>query len=80
MQAGIFNVVAVAGGGDGGHVADVLDHGSQAQGNDGDDGGQQLVGVGIAGGKEAEDGLLHLNGQGEPLGFGNVGDGYWRQR
>ena len=32
------------------------------------------MGVGIAGGKEAEDGLLHLDGQGEPLGFGNVGD------
>ena len=72
MQAGIFNVVAVTGGGDGGHVADVLDHGSQAQRDDGDGGSQQLVRVDVAGGKEAEDGLLHLDGQGEPLGFGDV--------
>ena len=74
VQAGIFNVVAVAGGGDRGHVADVLDHGGKGQRDDGDDGGQELVCVDIAGGEQAEDGLLHLDGQREPLRFGDVGD------
>ena len=45
VQARVLDVVAVAGGGDGGDVADVLDHGGKAQGDDGDGGGQQHVAV-----------------------------------
>ena len=74
MQAGIFNVVAVAGGGDRGHIADVLDHGGKRQRDDGDDSGQKHVRVNIAGGEQAEDGLLHLDGQCEPFCFGDIGD------
>mgnify|MGYP006994657725 CR=1 FL=1 len=63
VQARVFDVVAVAGGGDRGHVADVLDHGGEAQRDDGDHGGEQQVAVEIIAHEQADDGALHVDGQ-----------------
>ena len=75
VQAGVLDVVALTGGGDGGHVADVLDHGGQGQRDDGDDGGQQQVRVEIAGGMKRPKTVCSIwMGRREPLGFGDVLD------
>ena len=74
VQARVFDVVAVAGGGDRGHVADVLDHGGEAQRDDGDHGGQKQVAVEIIAHEQADDGALHVDGQRDPFCFRNVFD------
>ena len=72
VQAGVLDVVAAAGGGDGGDVADVLHHGGEAQGHDGDDGGEEHVPVHVPPGEEAEDRLVHLHRQGQEGGLADV--------
>ena len=72
MKARVFNVVAVAGGGDGGNVANVLDHGGKGQGDDGDDGCEQHMGIDVAVHKQAEDRLILVDGEREPLGVRDV--------
>ena len=74
MQAGIGQIVAVAGGGDGAHIADVLHHGGQGQGHDGDGGGDQQGGVQVVPAEQAEDRAAPTEGQTHPGGFLDGGE------
>ena len=74
MEAGVGQVVAVTGGGDGAHIADVLDHGGERQGHDGDGGGNEHGGVQVVPGKEAEDRVAPLEGKTQPSGFLHGGE------
>ena len=59
MQTRIGDEVAPDGGGDRADIADVLDHGRERDGHDGDDGGDEQVHVAVA--DEGEDGVFHLH-------------------
>ena len=70
MEAGVLEVVALTGGGDGAHVADVLHHSGQGQGHDGHCRGQEHASVQIGAAEQAEEGVLKLEGQADPGGVG----------
>ena len=70
VEAGVLEVVALTGGGDGAHVADVLHHGGQGQGHDGHRGGEQQTGVQVGAAEQAEEGVFKLEGQADPGGIG----------
>ena len=74
MEAGVLQIVALAGGGDGAHVADVLHHGGQRQRHDGHGGGHQHAGVQVGAGEQAEQGVLKLEGQAQPRGLDYLGE------
>ncbi len=62
MQAGLGDVIAVAGGADGGNVADMLDHRRERKRHDGDDGGNRDSSV-EAVAEEGEDRVVPEHGK-----------------
>ena len=72
MQAGVGQVIAFTGRADGADVADVLDHGGQSQGDDGDHGADQQAGVAVA--EQGEHGAFHFNGRADPSGLFHQGE------
>ena len=72
MQARVSDEVAIAGGGNGGDVTDVLDHGGKRQRNDGDHRGQQHVAVEVVTAEQTENGRFQVDGQREPLGLSDI--------
>ena len=68
VQAGVVDVVVANGGADGGDVTDVLHHGSQSDGDDGEQGADEL-GAAVDG-KEAHGFLVERDA--EPCGGGNA--------
>ena len=66
MEAGVFQVVALTGGGDGAHIADVLHHGGQGQGHDGHRRGEEHPAVQVRAAEQTEQRILELEGEPDP--------------
>ena len=66
MQTGVGNVVLADGGGYCAHVADVLDHGCERQGDDGEECAQEHAGVNVHV-EQVEHAVFPYDGQTEPL-------------
>ena len=73
MEAGICKIIALAGGRNCAHIADMLHHSCYCKGDDGDNSAYQKTGVNISG-EETEDGVFHFEGESEPGGFFNGGE------
>ena len=71
MQAGLGDVIAVAGGADGRNVADMLDHRRERKRHDGDDGGNRDSGV-EAVAEEGEDRVVPEHGKADPRSVGDA--------
>ena len=65
MQAGIGNVVALAGGANSGDITDMLDHGCKGQRHDGDDGRRGKAAIELRP-KECKYGVVPHDGQANP--------------
>ena len=72
MEAGVLQIVALAGGGDSAHITDVLHHGGQGQRHNGHRCGQQLAGVQVRPGQETKDRVVKVERQTDP---GRVAEG-----
>lgn len=73
VQAGVGHIILAHGGGNGAHIADMLHHGRQGNGRDGDDGGEQLAAV-KALAENGEHGALPNHRQADPVRLGHFGD------
>ena len=65
MQAGIGDVVALAGGANSGYIADMLDHGCKGQRHDGDDGRRGKAAIELRP-KECKHRVVPHDGQAKP--------------
>ena len=74
MQTGVGDVIAIAGGADGGDVANVLDHRSQSDGHDGNDSRHRQAGIHVSAGKQAKNRVLPQDGQANPRRSGHAGE------
>ena len=72
MEAGVGHVVSADGGGYGADVADMLDHGGEGEGNDGEHRGPQQRGIDLAG-EQAEHGAVPVDGHAYPCGVRHSG-------
>ncbi len=71
MQAGIGNVVTLAGGANSGDITDMLDHGCKGQRHDGDDGGRGKAAIELRP-KECKHGVVPHDGKTDPRRGGNA--------
>ena len=69
MQAGVLEIAALAGGGDGADAADVLHHGGQGQRHDGYRRGEQHTGIQSGPAEQSEQGIFKAEGQADPGGI-----------
>ncbi len=72
VQAGVREIVALDGGGNGADIADVLHHGRDGERDDRDNGGDDKAAVGRA--DKGEDRGLPVDGDTDPVGGGDGGD------